>query len=61
MRKGKTHYWKWRTVKMSEKGYPIQKEKYLCNEAVTPTKERMTRDWDYVTCSRCKRERKANE
>lgn len=30
-------------------------EKYACNEARKPVKEKMTEDWDKVTCNNCLR------
>lgn len=47
---------------VSKKRVPkIHKEskgRYLCNGAVTPTKERMSRTWDKVTCNNCLAHRK---
>lgn len=34
------------------------KGKYLCNQAVKPTKERLSRTWDKVDCQKCLAQRK---
>jgi len=36
------------------------KLKYLCNQAVTPTKEKSSWLWKYVNCKNCLKQRKYN-
>jgi len=48
--------------KVSKKRVPkIHKEyrgKYLCNQAVKPTKERLSRTWNKVDCQKCLAQKK---